>query len=121
MLVRLLRRPPPALSCWFAWLDDEDVYAGKPATKVRRPRPHPVPQPWLNCNQLTDVLAGAGDEGGMLDAVCTGRADGPLLRGQWRRPLQPHNARAVVRRLFRIDAEEAVVPVIRALGCPAQP
>ncbi len=159
--------PPPAagtlyrrvatLSSWFRWLEDEDVTVGNPAARIRRPKRHPGPQPWLNRNQLTDLLAAAEDEGGdayalacllglnglrvseacaadvadlagsryqptllivgkgdkpaevvlnprtqqAVDQVVAGRHAGPLLRNQWRRPMQPHNAAAVVRRLAR--------------------
>ncbi len=66
--------PPPAnatlyrrvatLSSWFGWLEDEEVLVGNPASRVRRPRRHPAPQPWCNRNELTDLLAAAEDEGG---------------------------------------------------------
>ncbi len=66
--------PPPAsdtlyrrvstLSSWFRWLEDEDVTVGNPAARVRRPQRHPRPQPWLNRNELTDLLTAAEDEGG---------------------------------------------------------
>lgn len=66
--------PPPAagtryrriatLSSWFRWLEDENVTVGNPAARIRRPQRHPGPQPWLNRNQLTDLLAADQDEGG---------------------------------------------------------
>ncbi len=52
------------LSSWFAWLEDEEVSAGNPAARVRRPRRHDAPQPWCNRNELTDLLAAGEDEGG---------------------------------------------------------
>lgn len=59
------------LSAWFRWLEDEHVNVGNPAARVRRPLRHPRPQPWLNRNQLTDLLAAAEDEGGhAYAAVC---------------------------------------------------
>ncbi|MDQ3972912.1 MAG: integrase, partial [Actinomycetota bacterium] len=36
-----------------------------------------------------------------VDQAIDGRHAGPLLRNQWRRPMQPHNAAAVVRRVAR--------------------
>jgi site-specific recombinase XerD len=152
-----LYRRIATLSSWFRWLEDEDVTVGNPAARVRRPQRHPRPQPWLNRNELTDVLAAAEDGGGdayalacllglnglrvseacnanitdvggsryqpmllimgkgdkpaevvlnprtqqALDQVIDGRTIGPLLRNQWRRRMQPHNAAAVLRRLAR--------------------
>lgn len=52
------------LSSWFRWLEDEDLNVGNPAARMRRPSRHPIPQPWLDRNQLTDLLAAAEDEGG---------------------------------------------------------
>jgi integrase/recombinase XerD len=145
------------LSSWFRWLEDEDVTVGNPAARVRRPQRHRGPQPWLNRNQLTDLLAAGEDEGGdsyalvcllglnglrvseacaadvtdlsgsryqpmllivgkgdkpaevvlnprtqqAVDQAVAGRDTGPLLRNEWRRPMRPHNAAAVVRRLAR--------------------
>ena len=37
---------------------------GNPAARIRRPQRHPGPQPWLNRNELTDLLSAAEDEGG---------------------------------------------------------
>jgi len=64
--------PPPAsatryrriatLSSWLRWLEDEDLNVGNPAARVRRPQRHPRPQPWLDRNQLTDLLAAAEGE-----------------------------------------------------------
>jgi integrase/recombinase XerD len=59
-----LYRRIATLSAWFRWLEDEDVTVGNPAARVRRPQRHPCPQPWLNRNELTDLLAAAEDEGG---------------------------------------------------------
>lgn len=63
------QRPPPGsgtlyrristLSSWYGWLEDENVIVGNPAGRVRRPQRHPGPQPWLNRNELTDLLAAA--------------------------------------------------------------
>jgi integrase/recombinase XerD len=74
-----LQVPPPAsgrlyrrvatLSSWFRWLEDEDVTIGNPAARVRRPQRYATPQPWLNRNQLTDLLAAAEDEGGDVYAM----------------------------------------------------
>ena len=159
--------PPPAsgtlyrrvatLSSWFRWLEDEDVTIGNPASRVRRPQRYATPQPWLNRNQLTDLLAAAEDEGGdvyamacllglnglrvseacgsnianlggtryqptlrvigkgdkpaeivlnprtqqAVDQAIDGRSSGPLLRNQWNRRMQPHNAAAALRRVAR--------------------
>jgi len=46
------------LSSWFTWLEDEEVNVGNPAGRVRRPRRHSRPQPGLDRNELTDLLAG---------------------------------------------------------------
>ena len=150
-----LYRRISTLSSWFRWLEDEDVIVGNPAARVRRPHRYPRPQPWLNRNELTDLLAAGEDEGGDAYAlVCLlglnglrvseacnaavtdlggsryqptlrilgkgdkpaevvlnprtqqavgqaydGRTTGPLLRNRWRRPMQPHNAAAILRRL----------------------
>jgi integrase/recombinase XerD len=150
-----LYRRVATLSSWFRWLEDEDLTVGNPAARIRRPQRHPRPQPWLNRNELTDLLAAAEDEGGdayalvcllglnglrvseacnadvtdlggpryqptlqilgkgdkpgevvlnprtqqALDEAVDGRTGGPLLRNQWRRRMQPHNAAAVLRRL----------------------
>ena len=59
-----LRRRICTLSSWFSWLEDEEVSVGNPAGRVRRPRRHTRPQPWLDRNELTDVLAAAEAEGG---------------------------------------------------------
>jgi integrase/recombinase XerD len=59
-----LRRRVSTLSSWFTWLEDEDISVGNPATRVRRPRRHVRPQPWMDRNQLTDLLAAAEDEAG---------------------------------------------------------
>ena len=159
--------PPPArctlyrrvstLSSWFRWLEDEDVLVGNPAARVRRPQRHPSPQPWLNRNELTDLLSAAEDEAGdvyaltcllalnglrvseacgadvtdlggaryqptlrivgkgdkpaevvlnprtqqAIDAAVGQRRNGPLLRNEWQRRMQPHNAAAIVNRLAR--------------------
>ncbi len=59
------------LSAWFGWLEDEDLHIGNPAARVRRPLRHRRPMPWLDRNQLTDLLAVAQDEGGAVYAtVC---------------------------------------------------
>jgi site-specific recombinase XerD len=58
-----LRRRISTLSSWFTWLEDEDISVGNPATRVRRPRRHVSPQPWLDRNELTDLLTAAEDEG----------------------------------------------------------
>jgi site-specific recombinase XerD len=52
------------LSSWFTWLEDEEINVGNPAARVRRPRRHSRPQPWLDRNELTDLLAAAEVEGG---------------------------------------------------------
>ncbi|CAN5334543.1 hypothetical protein BH23ACT9_BH23ACT9_23460 [soil metagenome] len=52
------------LSSWFRWLEDEELAAGNPAARVNRPSRHATPQPWMNRNQLTDLLSAAEDEGG---------------------------------------------------------
>lgn len=57
------------LSAWFGWLEDEDLHVGNPAARVRRPRRHRRPQPWLDRNQLTDLLAAAEGEGGAVYAT----------------------------------------------------
>ena len=59
-----LRRRISTLSSWFSWLEDEELSVGNHAGRVRRPRRHTRPQPWLDRNDLTDVLAAAEDEGG---------------------------------------------------------
>jgi len=59
-----LYRRISTLSSWFRWLEDEDVIVGNPAARVRRPHRYPRPQPWLNRNELTDLLAAGEDEGG---------------------------------------------------------
>jgi len=59
-----LYRRISTLSSWFRWLEDEDVIVGNPAARVRRPHRHPRPQPWLNRNELTDLLTVGEDEGG---------------------------------------------------------
>jgi integrase/recombinase XerD len=59
-----LYRRISTLSSWFSWLEDEEVIVGNPAARVRRPSRYPRPQPWLDCNELTDLLAAAEDEGG---------------------------------------------------------
>ncbi len=46
------------------WLEDEDLTVGNPAARMRRPQRYARPQPWLNRNELTDLLAVAEDEGG---------------------------------------------------------
>ncbi len=150
-----LYRRVATLSSWLRWLEDEDLTVGNPAARVRRPQRHPRPQPWLNRNELTDLLAAAEDKSGdayalacllglnglrvpeacnadvtdlggsryqptlqiigkgdkpgevvlnpraqqALDQAVDGRIAGPLLRNQWRRRMQPHNAAAVLRRL----------------------
>ncbi len=152
-----LYRRISTLSSWFRWLEDEDVLVGNPAARVRRPQRHPSPQPWLNRNELTDLLAAAEDEGGdvyaltcllalnglrvseacsadiadlggaryqptlrivgkgdkptevvlnprtqqAIDAAVGQRRDGPLLRNEWQRRMQPHNAAAIINRLAR--------------------
>ncbi len=62
-------------------------------------------------HQPTLLIVGKGDKPAevvlnprtqqAVDQVVAGRHAGPLLRNQWRRPMQPHNAAAVVRRLAR--------------------
>ncbi len=152
-----LYRRISTLSSWFRWLEDEEVIVGNPPARVRRPQRHPSPQPWLNRNELTDVLAAAEDEAGdvyalacllalnglrvseacgadiadlggsryqptlriigkgdkpvevvlnprtqqAIDGAIMERREGPLLRNEWLRRMQPHNAAAVVRRLAR--------------------
>ncbi len=64
-----LYRRVSTLSSWFRWLEDEDVIVGNPAARVRRPQRHPAPQPWLNRNELTDLLSAAEDEGGDVYAL----------------------------------------------------
>jgi len=59
-----LRRRISTLSSWFTWLEDEEINVGNPAARVRRPRRHSRPQPWLDRNELTDLLATAEAEGG---------------------------------------------------------
>jgi site-specific recombinase XerD len=59
-----LYRRVATLSSWFRWLEDEDVTVGNPAARIRRPQRHARPQPWLNRNELTDLLAAGEDEGG---------------------------------------------------------
>lgn len=54
-----LRRRILTLSSWFTWLEDEEINVGNPAARVRRPRRHARPQPWLDRNELTDLLAAA--------------------------------------------------------------
>lgn len=152
-----LYRRISTLSSWFRWLEDEDIIIGNPAARVRRPQRHPSPQPWLNRNELTDLLSAAEDEAGdayaltcllalnglrvseacgadindlggaryqptlrivgkgdkpaevvlnprtqqAIDGAIGGRRDGPLLRNEWLRRMQPHNAAAIVSRLAR--------------------
>ena len=64
-----LRRRICTLSSWFTWLEDEDISVGNPAACVRRPRRHARPQPWLDRNELTDVLAAAEFESGSTYAL----------------------------------------------------
>jgi site-specific recombinase XerD len=59
-----LRRRISTLSSWFTWLEDEEMNVGNPAARVRRPRRQSRPQPWLDRNELTDLLAAAEAEGG---------------------------------------------------------
>jgi len=59
-----MRRRISTLSSWFTWLEDEEISVGNPAARVRRPRRHARPQPWLDRNELTDLLAAAEAEGG---------------------------------------------------------
>jgi len=59
-----MRRRISTLSSWFTWLEDEEISVGNPAARVRRPRRHTRPQPWLDRNELTDLLAAAEAEGG---------------------------------------------------------
>lgn len=59
-----LYRRVATLSSWFRWLEDEDVTIGNPAAWIRRPQRHARPQPWLNHNELTDLLAAAEDDRG---------------------------------------------------------
>jgi site-specific recombinase XerD len=59
-----MRRRISTLSSWFTWLKDEEISVGNPAARVRRPRRHTRPQPWLDRNELTDLLAAAETEGG---------------------------------------------------------
>lgn len=150
-----LYRRVATLSSWFRWL--EDVTVGNPAARIRRPQRHARPQPWLNRNELTDLLTAAEDEGrdpyalacllaldGLrvseawaadisdlggsryqptlriigkgdkpaevvlnprtqhaVDQAVEDRTAGPLLRNQWRRRMQPHNAAAILKRLAR--------------------
>jgi integrase len=44
--------------------EDEGLHLGNPASRVRRRQRHASAQPWLNRNELTDLLAAAEDEGG---------------------------------------------------------
>lgn len=152
-----LYRRISTLSSWFRWLEDEEIIIGNPAARVRRPQRHTTPQPWLNRNELTDLLSAAEDEGGdvyaltcllalnglrvseacgadvndlggaryqptlrivgkgdkpaevvlnprtqqAIDGAIGQRHNGPLLRNEWLRRMQPHNASAIVRRLAR--------------------
>lgn len=57
------------LSSFFGWLEDEEIVSGNPCARVRRPRRHRTPQPWLNRNEVTDWLAAAEDEGGYSYAL----------------------------------------------------
>ena len=59
-----MRRRISTLSSWFTWLEDEEISVGNPAARVRRPLRHTRPQPWLDRNELTDLLAAAETEGG---------------------------------------------------------
>jgi hypothetical protein len=59
-----LYRRVSTLGSWFRWLEDEDVTIGNPAARIRRPQRHSRPQPWLNRNELTDLLAAAEDDSG---------------------------------------------------------
>jgi integrase/recombinase XerD len=150
-----LYRRVSTLSSWFRWLEDEDVTIGNPAARIRRPQRHSRPQPWLNRNELTDLLSTAEEDGSdayalvcllglnglrvseacgtdvtdlagsryqptlrilgkgdkpaevvlnprtqqAVDQVIDDRGAGPLLRNQWRRRMQPHNAAAILNRL----------------------
>ena len=58
-----LRRRISTLSCLFSWLEDDDLGVGNPAARVRRPRRHTRPQPWLDRNELSDLFAAAETEG----------------------------------------------------------
>lgn len=69
------RRPPDrrhlyrrisTLSSWFPWLDEEDVTVANPAARIRRPQRYAQPRPWLNRNEVTDLLTAA--EEGVGDA-----------------------------------------------------
>jgi site-specific recombinase XerD len=64
-----LRRRISTLPSWFTWLEDEEINVGNPAARVRRPRRHARPQPWLDRNELTDLLAASEDEGGYAHAL----------------------------------------------------
>jgi site-specific recombinase XerD len=64
-----MRRRISTLSSWFTWLEDEEINVGNPAARVRRPRRHARPQPWLDRNELTDLLAAAEAEGGYAYAL----------------------------------------------------
>jgi site-specific recombinase XerD len=75
-----LRRQISTLSSWFTWLEDEQINVGNPAARVRRPRRHSRPQPWLDRNELTDLLATAEDEGGCPYAlICLLGLNGPRV------------------------------------------
>lgn len=69
------RRPPTGgtlyrristLSSWFPWLDEEDVTVANPEARIRRPQRYAQPRPWLNRNEVTDLLTAA--EEGVGDA-----------------------------------------------------
>jgi integrase/recombinase XerD len=64
-----LRRRISTLSSWFTWLEDEELAVGNPAARVRRPRRHTQPQPWLDRNEITDLLTAAEAEGGASYAL----------------------------------------------------
>jgi hypothetical protein len=64
-----LRRRISTLSSWFTWLEDEDISVGNLAARVRRPRRHTRPQPWLDRNELNGLC--------ISEACAAGGGSGP--------------------------------------------
>jgi hypothetical protein len=54
-----LYRRISTLSSWFTWLEDEELTRRQSRRRVRRPSRHPRPQPWLERNELADLLTTA--------------------------------------------------------------
>lgn len=99
-----MRRRISTLSSWFTWLEDEEINIGNPAARVRRPRRHNRPQPRLDRNELTDLLAEITlnpRTHEAIDQALDGRTIGPLLLNQWGNRMQRHNAAAIITRLAR--------------------